>query len=91
MSAAAQSGLFQFTDSSGTHNVNVLSDIAGSPAGQAVGLNPVTASSALPTVINPSVAGIFSNINAGFAAARVAPNGDPNLVAVSRIGSIRLR
>jgi hypothetical protein len=80
MSAAAQSGLFQFTDSGGTHTVNVLGDIAGSPAGQAVGLNPVTASSALPTVINPSVAGIFSNINAGFAAARVAPNGDPNLV-----------
>ena len=43
-------------------------------------MNPVTASSALPTVVNPSIQGIFSNINAGFADARVAPNGDPNLV-----------
>ena len=75
MSAAAQSGLFQFTDSSGTHTVNVLNDIAGSPAGQ--GVNPCCS---MPTTINPVVQGIFTNINAGFAAARVAPNGDPNLV-----------
>ena len=38
--------------------------------------------SALPTVINPAVAGIFSNINARLfcCAGSVTPNGDPNLV-----------
>ena len=56
-----------FTFSQGT--VNLLTNIAG-PAG-------------LPSVVNPDVATIFSNINSALAAGAVTPNSDANLVDVA--------
>lgn len=78
MGAAAQTGVFNFTDTKGVnHTVNLLTDIAGGPAGQAV--NPCCS---MPTTVNPTIAGIFSNINSGLAAGSVKTDADPNLTDV---------
>jgi carboxypeptidase family protein len=73
MSPTAQTGLFTFTDKSGTHTVNVLTQIAASA--------PATtpACCTLPTAVNPNIAGIFNNIDAGLKAGAVTPNSDANL------------
>lgn len=79
MSPTAQTGLFTFTGTTGTqHTVNLLTAIAGSPAGQAV--NPCCA---MPTVVNPNIATIFSQIDGGIAKGAVTPNSDANLVDVA--------
>jgi carboxypeptidase family protein len=79
MSSTAQTGLFSFTGTTGTpHTVDLLNTIAGSPAGQ--GVNPCCS---MPTVVNPNVAAIFSNINSALAAGSVTPNSDANLVDVN--------
>ncbi len=79
LTSAAQAGQFTFTDSAGTHTVNVLSGIAGSPAGAAVGAT--TPCCALPTTVNSNVQGILSNINSGVGSGVVkTPDSDPNLV-----------
>jgi hypothetical protein len=75
---AAQTGLFSFTDSSGAHTVDVLTQIAGSPAGQSV-----NSCCSMPTVVNPNIASIFSNINSALQAGAVTSNSDPNLVDVN--------
>jgi hypothetical protein len=82
MSPTAQTGLFTFTDAKQVqHTVNVLTDIAGSPAGQNVGIvNPCCA---MPTVVNPNIASIFANINSGLAAGAITANSDANLVDVN--------
>jgi Carboxypeptidase regulatory-like domain len=78
MGTAAQTGVFNFTDTKGVnHTVNILTDIAGSPAGQSV--NPCCS---MPTTVNPTIAGILSNINSGLAAGSVKTDADPNLTDV---------
>ena len=82
LSPTAQTGQFNFTTCNGSNctpqTVNVLTQIAGSPAGQ--GVNPCCS---MPTVVNPEVAGIFSNINSALGAGAVTGNSDPNLVDVA--------
>lgn len=73
MSPLAQTGVFTFTAGGATHTVNLLTDIAGG----ASGVNPCCV---LPTVVNPAVAGIFSNISSSLSAGSVTPNSDANLV-----------
>jgi hypothetical protein len=79
MNSTAQTGVFNFTDTKGVaHTVNLLTDIAGSSAGQ--GVNPCCS---MPTVVSPEVATIFTNINSALAAGAVTRNSDANLVDVS--------
>jgi len=75
MSPLAQTGVFTFTQGGVTHNVNLLTDIAGG----ASGVNPCCV---LPTVVNPDVGSIFSNISSSLSAGSVTPNSDANLVDV---------
>ena len=79
MSPTAQTGVFTFTGTGGAqHTVNLLTDIAGSAAGQAV--NPCCS---MPTAVNPNVASIFSNITSALGQGAVSPNSDANLVDVN--------
>ena len=75
MSPLAQTGVFTYTAGGATHTVNLLTDIAAG----ASGVNPCCV---LPTVVNPVVAGIFSNISSSLSAGSVTPNSDANLVDV---------
>ncbi len=78
MSQNAQSGIFTFTDTLGvSHSVNLLTQIAGGPEGQAVGTT--TPCCGLPTTVNSNIASIFSNINSALGSGAVTPNSDPNL------------
>ena len=76
MSPLAQTGVFNFTDTKGVaHTVNLLTDIAAS----ATGVNPCCT---LPTVVNPAISPIFSNISSALSAGSVTQNSDANLVDV---------
>src|SRR5215471_14001970 len=76
MSPLAQTGVFNFTDTKGVaHSVNLLTGIAAGATG-------VNACCTLPTVVNPDVSGIFSNISSSLSAGSVTPNSDANLVDV---------
>lgn len=62
---AAQAGNFTWTDSTGTHTVNLLTQVAA-PAG-------------LPSTPNSVSAGLFSNINGALSGGTVTPTADPNI------------
>jgi len=66
---AAQAGNFTWTDSGGTHTVNLLTQIAG-PAG-------------LPSTVNSVSAGLFNNIDASLSGGTVTPTADPNINNIS--------
>ena len=66
---AAQAGNFTWTDSSGTHTVNLLTQIAG-PAG-------------LPSSPNAVSASLFNAINGSLSGGTVTPTGDPNINNIS--------
>jgi hypothetical protein len=81
-SPAAQTGVFQFTDTKGvSHSVNVLTNVAGGPEGQSVATT--TPCCALPTTVNTEVSGIFSNIDGAVKLGAVTPSSDPNLQSVT--------
>ncbi|HKD49511.1 MAG TPA: TonB-dependent receptor [Candidatus Acidoferrum sp.] len=67
--AAAQAGNFTWTDSAGTHTVNILTQIAG-PAGQ-------------PSTVNSVTAGLFSAINGSLSGGAVTPTADPNINSIA--------
>jgi hypothetical protein len=75
MSPLAQTGVFTFTEGGVTHKVNLLTDIAAG----ASGVNPCCV---LPTVVNPTIGSIFSNISSALSAGSVTPNSDANLADV---------
>ncbi len=60
---AAQAGNFTWTDSSGTHTINLLTDVAG-PAGQ-------------PSTVNAVTTGLFNNINGSLSGGTVTPTALP--------------
>ncbi|HKW65359.1 MAG TPA: TonB-dependent receptor [Candidatus Acidoferrum sp.] len=64
---AAQAGNFTWSDSSGTHTVNLLSQIAGLSS----------------TAVNPVSATLFSNINGSLSGGAVTPTGDPNINSIA--------
>src|SRR5690349_1316107 len=66
---AAQAGNFTWTDSAGTHTVNLLTQVAG-PAGQ-------------PSTVNSVTAGLFSNINGSLSGGAVTPTADPNISSIA--------
>ena len=65
---AAQAGNFTWTDTSGTHTINLLTDVAG-PAG-------------LPSSVNPVTAGLFSNINGSLSGGTVSPTALPYINSI---------
>lgn len=73
MSPLAQTGVFTFTDSAGTHTVNLLTQVAASASG-------VPSCCVLPAVVNPNIGSIFSGISTALSAAAVTQNSDANLV-----------
>jgi len=72
MSPLAQTGVFTFTDSAGTHAVNLLTQVAASASG-------VPSCCVLPTVVNANVGSIFSGISTSLSAGAVTQNSDANL------------
>jgi hypothetical protein len=65
---AAQAGNFTWTDTSGTHTINLLTDVAG-PAG-------------LPSSVNAVTAGLFSNINGSLNGGTVSPTALPYINSI---------
>jgi hypothetical protein len=63
LTSDAQSGKFTWTDTGGTHTINVLTDIA-QPNG-------------LPYTVNAVTSGIFSEINGGLGSGKVTATDDP--------------
>ncbi|HTS37347.1 MAG TPA: TonB-dependent receptor [Candidatus Solibacter sp.] len=76
MSTTAQTGVFTCPGCGPTHTVNLLTDIAAN----ASTYDPtIPGCCTLPTVVNPTVAGIFSNISSALSAGSVTQNSDANL------------
>ncbi|MBZ5687854.1 MAG: carboxypeptidase-like regulatory domain-containing protein [Acidobacteriia bacterium] len=80
MSPLAQTGVFTCPGCGPTHTVNLLTDIAANASSYDPTIIPACCT--LPTVVNPAVAGIFSNISSSLSAGSVSPNSDTNLVDV---------
>jgi len=82
MSTQAQTGLFTCPGCGPTHTVNLLTDIAANANTYYQAANQgqsIPACCALPTAVNPAVAGIFSNIRSALSAGAVTQNSDANL------------
>jgi hypothetical protein len=88
MSPLAQTGVFNFTshqvDSSGNpitipHTLNLLTDVAANANSYD---SNIPACCTLPSVVNPTVGGIFSNISSSLSSGAVTQNSDANLVDV---------